>query len=122
MLGVGLMGAGVATAAVAARGFQREGTTLDPAHPEESTVLVTSGLHGASRNPMYLGLVSVVLGHAVWRRSPWALLPAAAAWLWLDLVQIPAEERAMIARYGDDYLAYRGQVPRWLGPPVPAGD
>ena len=122
VLGVGLLAAGVATSALAARGFQREGTTLDPAHPEESTVLVTTGMHGLSRNPMYLGLMGVVLGHAVWRRSPWALVPAAAAWLWLDRVQIPAEERALADRYGDDYRSYRGRVPRWLGPTAPATD
>lgn len=116
VLGGVLAAAGLATSVVAARSFQQVGTTLDPARPEESSVLVTTGLHGISRNPMYLGLVGILFGHAVWRRSPWALLPAAAVWAWLDRVQVPAEERAMQDRYGADYRAYLNRVPRWLGP------
>lgn len=115
LLGAGLIGVGVATAVVAAGGFRRAETTLDPLRPEETSVLVTTGMHAWSRNPMYLGLVGVLVGHAAWRRSQWALLPAAAAWLWLDRVQVAAEERAMQERYGEVYRDYRERVPRWLG-------
>jgi protein-S-isoprenylcysteine O-methyltransferase Ste14 len=42
-------------------------------------------------------------------------VPAAAVfWLYLDRVQIPAEERALAARFGAAYAAYRARVPRWL--------
>jgi|SRR5699024_3343083 len=118
VFGGALVAAGLTTSVLAARSFQRAGTTLDPGRPEEARVLVTTGLHGVSRNPMYLGLIGVLLGHAVWRRSSWALVPAVAAWAWLDRVQVPAEEQAMQDRHGVDYQAYLRRVPRWLGPVV----
>ena len=38
------------------RRFRRAGTTVNPLRPQSSSVLVQSGLHARSRNPMYLGM------------------------------------------------------------------
>jgi protein-S-isoprenylcysteine O-methyltransferase Ste14 len=77
-------------------------------------VLVTSGANAVSRNPMYVGLVGLLVANAVRRASWTALLPVAAFTLVIDRLQIEAEERALHARFGADYEVYRATVPRWL--------
>jgi protein-S-isoprenylcysteine O-methyltransferase Ste14 len=104
-----------ALAASAARRFRQEGTTVDPLDPARASVLVTTGANAVSRNPMYVGLAGLLVANAVRRGSGTALLPVAAFGLVIDRLQIPAEERALLARFGADYEAYRAAVPRWLG-------
>lgn len=108
-------------AADAARRFITRGTTLDPLDVEGSTGLVTDGPNALSRNPMYLGLVGLLVAHALYRRSPVALLPVPAFVFVIDRWQIPAEETALAATFGADYDAYRSTVPRWLGYPAKVG-
>jgi protein-S-isoprenylcysteine O-methyltransferase Ste14 len=112
--GLALGLAGLALIGVAAARFAGQGTTVNPARPEASSALVTSGVNARTRNPMYIGEVMIVaaVGVAV---NPLVGLPAAAVfWLFLDRVQIPAEERALAARFGKAYDAYRARVRRWL--------
>src|SRR5699024_4109706 len=54
---VGLFAAGLGVASV-----RRAGTTLEPTRPEDSSVLVTTGIYRMTRNPMYLGLAILLLG------------------------------------------------------------
>lgn len=113
-LGLMAAAAGLGLIAPAALGFWRAGTTVDPSRPEASRALVTGGLHARSRNPMYLGEVLVVLGFGLAVNPGIGAVAAVGFWLFLDRVQIPAEERALAARFGADYAAYRARVPRWL--------
>lgn len=106
----------IGLAATAARGFRRTGTTVDPHHPDRASALVTDGVFGLTRNPMYVGLTGLVTAHAVRRGTLRALLPAAGLVAALDRIQIPAEEAALAARFGPAYDDYRADVPRWLGP------
>ena len=101
-------------AGAAARQFRRHGTTLEPFDPSRATVLVTTGVNGVSRNPMYLGLAGVLVANAVRRGSWTALLPVAAFVVVIDRLQIAAEEPALLATFGAEYEAYRSSVPRWL--------
>ena len=63
---------------------------------------------------MYLGVASIVLGEAIFLRSPSLLVylaALAAAWhLFVILWEEPSLERT----FGDEYRAYRARVPRWL--------
>ena len=102
-------------AGAASREFSRQGTTHQPFDPSQASVLVTTGANAVSRNPMYVGLAGLLVANAV-RRGSWrALLPVAAFTLWIDRLQIAAEEPALLANFGADYEAYRASVPRWLG-------
>lgn len=94
--------------------FGRRGTTVNPLHPERSSHLVVEGAYGWTRNPMYLGQAAVLLGWALWLGQPWALAGVAAYALWIDRLQIPAEEQALRDRFGADYDAYRLRVRRWF--------
>ncbi|MFJ2620032.1 methyltransferase family protein [Glutamicibacter sp. NPDC087344] len=92
-------------------------TSSNPMHPERTSVLIVSGANAVSRNPMYLGMVGVAFAHGVWHGSARALVPAVALALWLDMLQIPAEEAFLAQRFGPDYEHYRQAVPRWLAVP-----
>ena len=97
--------------------FLRHRTTVDPMRVERAQHLVVDGPNRLTRNPMYLGLTGLLLSHAIARRSPSALIPL-AGFVWLiDRHQIPAEEKALEERVGQDYLDYKETVPRWLGTP-----
>ncbi len=112
----GLVAGGVATvASCAISEFARARTTIDPEHPDRAAVLVMGGPFRLTRNPMYLALTGLLVAHAVYRRSWWALAPAAGFVAVIDRVQIPAEEAALRRRFGRRYDRYRARVPRWLG-------
>lgn len=112
--------AGTVTAAVgitALAQFSRHETTFDPETPELASALVTDGIYGYTRNPMYLALTGALVTHAVWLGSLRAIPPVAALAVVLTAFQIRPEERALEQIFGDEYRDYMNQVPRWLGWP-----
>ncbi|QGU04227.1 methyltransferase family protein [Corynebacterium comes] len=104
----GTVGAG------AVREFLHVRTTIDPVDVEAASTLVTRGVLGLTRNPMYLALAGLLVAHAVARRSVFALVPV-AGFVWaIGRWQIPAEEAALTSRFGEDYREYSRRVPRWI--------
>lgn len=89
-------------------------TTLDARDPARATALVTTGVFSYTRNPLYLGLTGLLVAHALWLGSRRALVPAGAFVLAIDQLQIPAEEAALVEKFGKAYRAYTARVPRWL--------
>jgi protein-S-isoprenylcysteine O-methyltransferase Ste14 len=83
-----------------------------PGPLEEPGKLVTRGLHGRSRNPMYLGFSLVQVGLAGATRNVWMLAscPMSAALLHQSVLR---EERWLRERFGDAYDAYMAGVPRY---------
>lgn len=111
-LGVALIGSSVLFIVVSARLFDKLGTTIKPF--EESTALVVTGPFKYSRNPMYLGMVGVLIGLAVvlGTATPVVVIPV---FVWLITRRfVLVEEAALKARFGDDYTEYRNRVGRWL--------
>lgn len=106
--------AGGAIAAAGARSFRRAGTTISPHRPGNASVLVTRGIYRATRNPMYLGLALVLAGVAVWLWWWPAIVGPIAFVAYITRFQIVPEERALGARFGAAYEAYRRRVRRWL--------
>jgi protein-S-isoprenylcysteine O-methyltransferase Ste14 len=79
-----------------------------------NNALVTNGLFGLSRNPMYVALTLFSLGGALWfERLPMLLAPvlmfAIANWVF-----IPFEEAKMRRQFGDAFDAYTKRVRRWI--------
>jgi protein-S-isoprenylcysteine O-methyltransferase Ste14 len=105
--GLGLCGAAVAS-------FRRAKTTVDPTRPERASSLVDGGVFAYSRNPMYVGFALVLLGWALWLGSAVALAVPPAFVAYLDRVQVPQEERALAAAFGEAYADYRRRVRRWI--------
>lgn len=106
--------AGVLLAAAGAMAFRRAGTTIDPMRPERARLLVQDGVYRISRNPMYVGVASLLLAWAFYLAAPWALLGPVFFILFIDRFQIRPEERALQARFAEDFARYRARVRRWL--------
>ena len=95
--------------------FRRAQTTVNPHEPGTATTLVTSGIYAWTRNPMYLGLATLLLG---WAIRLGTLSPFAGPLLFIPMIQriqILPEEQALRARFGSDYEQYCERVNRWLG-------
>lgn len=86
--------------------------TLAPVDPPKT--LVVRGLYRYVRNPMYVGVLWVLLGEALLFRSG-ALLTYTAVWfLFVNLFVILYEEPTLRAQFGESYEQYRRAVRRWL--------
>lgn len=86
--------------------------TLAPWSPPEK--LVVRGVYRHVRNPMIAGALCILLGEAIFFGS-WWLLGWFGFALILNLIYIPlVEERGLAKRFGDDYLLYKRNVPRWI--------
>ncbi|HEX7812559.1 MAG TPA: isoprenylcysteine carboxylmethyltransferase family protein [Burkholderiales bacterium] len=107
-----LAGAAIALAGVIA--FKRANTTVHPGKPQETSALVTSGVYRFSRNPMYVGLLLILVGWAAFLSSAWSLVGPFAFVLYIARFQIRPEERALAAKFGEAYAAYKAKVRRWL--------
>jgi protein-S-isoprenylcysteine O-methyltransferase Ste14 len=95
--------------------FRRAHTTIDPHQPAAASTLVTSGVYGWTRNPMYLGLALLLAGFAIKLGSLTALAGPLLFVAVIQRVQIRPEEHALHMRFGQDYERYRQRVNRWLG-------
>ena len=98
----------------ALRSFRRAGTTIDPVRIDRASSLVTGGIYRLTRNPMYVALSLLLTAWAVWLGGTLVWAGPILLVLWLDRFQIRPEERAMAARFGEDYHRYRSEVRRWL--------
>jgi len=93
--------------------FARVGRgTLAPVDPPKA--LVIRGLYRYVRNPMYVGLVLVLLGESALFRSTSLLLYAAVFFLIANLFVMVYEEPHLRARFGESYEHYRRSVGRWI--------
>ncbi len=103
---------GVLLNLVADRSFKKRHTTVKPF--EQPSVLITDGVFGWTRNPMYVGFVLVLLGLGLLMGSvsPFAVVPVLA--LSLHVIFIRAEERALEEEFGDSWRTYKGEVRRWF--------
>ncbi len=113
LLGVVLIGAGLALMYRTIALFAREGEgTLAPWDPTQK--LVVRGPYRFVRNPMIVGVLTVVLGEAALFGSP-ALLVWGSTFFALNAVWFPfVEEPGLVERFGQDYETYRRNVPRWF--------
>jgi protein-S-isoprenylcysteine O-methyltransferase Ste14 len=111
-LGLALVGLGFSAGGVIA--FRRVRTTINPHKPTAASSLVSGGVYRITRNPMYLGLLLLLLAWAVFLSNPLALLLVPAFVLYITRFQIDPEERALSSLFGGEYAAYRERVRRWL--------
>jgi protein-S-isoprenylcysteine O-methyltransferase Ste14 len=108
-----LVAAGLVLIAWARVHLARAGTTWSPIAPDRAATLVTDGPYRWSRNPIYLGLLLVLLGVVLFLRSPVALVLAAAFVAYEDRFQIQPEERALQAQFGKEFEQYMARTRRW---------
>jgi len=76
--------------------------------------LVTSGVYQFSRNPMYVGLIFLLLAWAAWLGSVFSLVIIIIFQQYMTRFQIMPEERALAKKFTGKYYDYCEQVHRWL--------
>jgi protein-S-isoprenylcysteine O-methyltransferase Ste14 len=106
--------AGIAVALAGVNSFMRAKTTVNPTTPNSASSLVDSGIYRFTRNPMYLGLMSMLLGWAVFLASPLTLIGALVFVVYMNRFQIRPEEKALLNMFGAAFLQYQAKVRRWL--------
>ncbi|SDF35745.1 methyltransferase family protein [Cellulophaga baltica] len=105
---------GGAIGLVAVIQFVRKQTTVDPTKPETVSKLVINGLYRFTRNPMYLGLLLVLLAWGVYLGNAFNTLIAAGFVSYMNKFQIQPEEEALAKTFGSEYAAYLKDVRRWF--------
>lgn len=109
-----LTGIGILIAGLGVFEFRRHQTTVHPLKPEKASTLVTTGVFSFTRNPMYLGMLMVLIGAVSASQDVLSLLAPAGFIVTLNRLQIRPEERAMKTLFGEVYDAYCHRVRRWI--------
>lgn len=107
MAGAALICAGIVA-------FVSAKTTANPLTPELSASIVTTGVYGLTRNPMYAGFLLMLAAWAVFLENifPALLLPLFI--LYMNRFQIVPEEKVLLGKFGKEYARYLESVRRWI--------
>lgn len=112
-IGVALIAAGLAVLVESFVRFVMKGFgTPAPVAPPKH--LVISGLYRHTRNPMYVGVVSAVVGQALLFGDPRLFWYAIVVWIGFHLFVLHYEEPTLRVTFGDEYERFCANVPRWL--------
>jgi protein-S-isoprenylcysteine O-methyltransferase Ste14 len=112
VLGIALIVLGLIPPVGAFVQFARAGGTPMPLAPTQR--LVVNGFNRYVRNPMYVGLLTAILGQALLFDSPWLVLYAVIGWIATASFVHWYEEPTLVRTYGDQYEQYRRHVPAWI--------
>lgn len=81
---------------------------------KEPTKMVSSGLYKYSRNPMYLGIMSIVAGSGIFFQFSILLWYALILFIIFSGVVIWIEEPHLEKKFGNAYQSYKKETRRWL--------
>ena len=112
IIGGSLILIGLALATAGIRNFSRAGTPVPSVKPTRA--LVTTGIHGWTRNPIYLGMLLLYGGIGVAAQSPWTLILTLPLAITLRYGVVAREEAYLERRFGGIYRDYKVSVRRWL--------
>ena len=94
--------------------FKKANTTLDPTTPEETSSLVITGIYRYSRNPMYLGMVGLLVAEVCLLGNPLCLVIIPLYIYSITKRFIEPEEKALKLIFGEQFNHYKKQVRMWL--------
>lgn len=109
---VGLAGLGVSMAGIIT--FRRAKTTSDPRKPADASTLVTSGIYRLTRNPMYLGVLLILIAWGLVLGNLLALICAFIFVPYINRYQILPEERLLEDKFVAAFTDYKAKVRRWI--------
>jgi|TARA_B100000767_G_C19345026_1_gene361383 protein-S-isoprenylcysteine O-methyltransferase Ste14 len=107
LIGIAFVLAGIVT-------FKIHKTTVNPVNTKNVSTLVNSGIYKHTRNPMYVGMLCVLIGYVVYLANPLNIVFAVFFVLYLNKYQIIPEEVFLEKLFGKDFIAYKRVVRRWL--------
>ncbi len=113
----GILGAvfiigGLGVISYCARLFKKFQTDIKPW--KSTSNIITTGIYGISRNPIYSSFVVVGIGAAFAVNSLWIALLQIPLVLTINKWVIQKEERYLESKFGDEYRAYKARVRRWI--------
>ena len=94
--------------------FKKYQTNITPLNPSNATKLITDGIYNFSRNPMYLGLLLMLVGISIILNLTGGFFFILLFILYINLFQIIPEENAMVDLFKDEFLEYKKNVRRWI--------
>jgi protein-S-isoprenylcysteine O-methyltransferase Ste14 len=94
--------------------FRYSGTTFNPMQPEAASALVTTGIYKVTRNPMYLGILLILIGWGLFLSNLFSCLVTILFILYMNRYQIKPEEKTLELLFGESFIDYKSQVRRWL--------
>jgi len=98
----------------AVRSFKAEQTTINPININNASSLVISGVFKYSRNPMYLGMVFILLALSLRFNIVGGILFTSIFIMYITKFQIIPEEAAMKSIFGEDFNKYKNKTRRWI--------
>ena len=105
---------GIITLASAVSSFKEQKTTINPIAIDKASSLVITGAFKYSRNPMYLGMVIILLGVSIYNGVYIGIIILPCFIFYITEFQIKPEEEAMEEIFPGDYTDYLKRVRRWL--------
>lgn len=103
---------GISVVFLASRYFKHAETNIEPWKP--TTKIISTGIYGYSRNPIYLAFCLVQIGVAVFLNSFWILISFILSASLVYQIVIKKEEWYLETKFGEDYIRYKNMVRRWL--------
>lgn len=107
---IALAGAGLIL--IGSRGHSQAKTNVEPWRP--TTAIISTGVYGFSRNPIYLGMAVLQFGLAICGGSLGAMAMIVPAVLFIQFQVIAREERYLEAKFGTAYTDYKAKVRPWF--------
>lgn len=114
LIGNGFIVLGLSTIIIAVSSFKKHQTTVNPLKPNSASKLVTDGIFRLSRNPMYLGLLIILLGVSIQFSIYAGLVLCPLFVIYMNYFQIFPEEEAMLELFEENFIQYKSRVRRWL--------
>lgn len=74
--------------------------------------LITTGVYGIVRNPVYSAFLAISTGIIIGERSAALLVVPVVLWVFLTVLMKKTEEKWLYERFGEEYLAYKSHVNR----------
>lgn len=99
---------------LAVKAFNRQKTTVNPLEPRQASSLVSSGIFKYSRNPMYLGMLIILLAISFKFNLVGGIVISLFFYLFITKFQILPEEEAMNELFGDEFIEYSTRTRRWI--------
>ena len=92
--------------------FKKNKTPILPG--EKPKFMVAKGTYKFTRNPMYLGVTTALLGISIYIGNLLSLISPVVFFLIMNYIYIPFEERLMENIFKKDYVRYKSKVRRWI--------
>ena len=94
--------------------FIKSKTTVNPVKFKKVNKLVTSGIYKYSRNPMYLGMILIIISTSIFYLNYYSMVTPFIFYFWINRFQIKREEIFLKEKFGNEYLLYMSKSRRWI--------